>query len=71
MWVEITKDQFQRMTCTSYSGGSSWFKSDEFPSTWFVLHGSTPLDARRSFFGNGPDYRLTMERIEVKADAII
>lgn len=64
-WIDVSKAQFERMVCTSYIGGSSWFKSEEFPGITFVLHGSTPVDARRSFFDNGPDYRLTLEKLAV------
>lgn len=60
-WIEVTRAQYDSMTCTSYSGGSSWFTSPEFPGAALVLHGSTPAEGRRSFFGNGSDYKLTME----------
>lgn len=63
-WVEIAKEQYDRMVCTSYTGGSSWFYDPQISGATFVLHGSTPVQARRSFIGNGSDYKLTMERID-------
>jgi hypothetical protein len=44
-WVDITPQQYSKMTATSYTGGASWFKSPEFPNGWIVIHGA-PVEIR-------------------------
>lgn len=69
-WVDVSKEQYDRMTCHAYVGGSSWFSDPLDTEAAYVLHGSTPVQARRTFIGNGPDYALTMERINRTANPL-
>lgn len=62
-WIDINFTQYKRCTVTSYTGGSTWLRSPDFPDTWLVVHGSGPLEIRRWFINNPPDYKLTVERV--------
>jgi hypothetical protein len=47
-YVELTREQFERSRCTSYTGGCSWLRSPDFPSGHLVLS-CTPIEIRQHF----------------------
>ena len=51
-WIDFTEKQYDRCVCTSYIGGSSWFRSPEYPNNSLVAHGQTPIEIREYFLLN-------------------
>jgi len=49
---DFTATEYATMRCTSYTGGSSWFKSD---GGYIVVGARTPVDIQRFFNSNPQD----------------
>ena len=50
-FVDVSADQYTRFRNTSYTGGSAWYTSPDFPGGHVVL-ACTPVEVRRYFDAN-------------------
>lgn len=61
-WIDLTPEQYARAVRTSYSGGSSWYYTPDYPLRCLVAHGQSPMDVYRAFESGAPTVRMELFR---------